>query len=197
MNLVHILWSTHVHHHDACFCWPVIRKTANIIAVTIVHDANPSLWPNYLTSFELFTESLCCSCPGFLRIMVKAWWGWVDQRCYVNCMPPLSLLRVCFPAYPRLFEITIYLFFDQNVIFYVTRSWKPSANNQICWIIKVSTNSKTLSHFCRTFIHLKAVFIGDLYKFRFVTKWGRYSPFQLLIMLEYRLCWLIYAKSDK
>ena len=34
-------------------------------------------------------------------------------------------------------------------------------------------------------------FIGDFYKFRFVTKWGCYSYFKLLIMLEYQLCCLL------
>ena len=39
--------------------------------------------------------------------------------------------------------------------------------------------------------------IGDFYKFRFVTKWGCYSYFKLLIMLEYLLCSLTCAESDK
>ena len=49
------------------------------------------------------------------------------------------------------------LFFDKNVIFYFAKRWKPSANNQICWIINVSTYSKTLSHFCSKFINFKAI----------------------------------------
>ena len=40
-------------------------------------------------------------------------------------------------------------------------------------------------------------FIGDFYNFIFVTKWGPYSYFKLLIMHEYWLCSLICAESDK
>ena len=58
----------------------------------------------------------------------------------------------------RLFEMIIYQLFYQNVIFCFTRSWKPRANNEIWWIIKVSTHSKTLIHFCWKFIHSKAVY---------------------------------------
>ena len=47
-----------------------------------------------------------------------------------------------------------------NVIFHYTRSWKPTANNQICWITKVSTHSKTLIQFCWKLFTLKT-FIGD------------------------------------
>ena len=32
----------------------------------------------------------------------------------------------------RLFETIIYYFFGQNVVYYFTRSQKPSASNQIC-----------------------------------------------------------------
>ena len=55
----------------------------------------------------------------------------------------------------RLFETIINWFFDKNVTFYFTKCRKPNAYNQIRWIIKVSTHSKTLSHFCYKFIHLK------------------------------------------
>ena len=50
------------------------------------------------------------------------------------------------------------LIFWPNVIFYYTRSWKPNANNQICWITKVSTHSKTLIQFCWKFIYFKDVY---------------------------------------
>ena len=50
------------------------------------------------------------------------------------------------------------LIFWPNVIFYYTRSWKPNANNQICWITKVSTRSKTLIQFCWKFIYFKDVY---------------------------------------
>ena len=49
------------------------------------------------------------------------------------------------------------LIFHKNIIIYFTKRWQPSANNQIRWIILVSTNFKTFSHFCWKFIHLKAV----------------------------------------
>ena len=48
-------------------------------------------------------------------------------------------------------------FFDKNVIFHFPRSWKPSASNQIYWIIKVSNHSRTFGHFCWKFIHFKAI----------------------------------------
>ena len=57
----------------------------------------------------------------------------------------------------RLFETIIYCFFHKNVIFYFTKRSKLGENNQICWITKVSTHSKTLSHFCWKVIHFKAV----------------------------------------
>ena len=51
------------------------------------------------------------------------------------------------------------LIFWPNVIFYFTRSWKPNANiNQICWITKVSTHSKTLIQFSWKFIYFKDVY---------------------------------------
>ena len=58
---------------------------------------------------------------------------------------------------PRLFETIIYWFVHKNVMFFFTKCWKPGANNQICWITKVSTHSKTFGHFCWKVIHFKAV----------------------------------------
>ena len=37
-------------------------------------------------------------------------------------------------------------------------SWKSSANNRICCIMKLLTHSKTLIHFCYKFTHLKTVY---------------------------------------
>ena len=63
---------------------------------------------------------------------------------YVHFRPTSSFqLWICTDC-TRLYETNIYWFFDQNVIFYFTISWKPSANNKLCWIMKVSTHSKTL-----------------------------------------------------
>ena len=76
-----------------------------------------------------------------------------------NCLCPNSATtaKIALNTWgPRLFEtIIILLFFDQNAIFYLTRSWKSSANNQICCIIKLLTHSGTLTHFCWKFVHLK------------------------------------------
>ena len=84
---------------------------------------------------------------------------------------------------PRLFETIIYWVFYQNVIFYFTRNWNPSANNKIWWIFKVLAHSKTLSHFFDSLFTLKLI-IGDFYKFRSVAKCGRYSFVKLWLCLN-------------
>ena len=48
-------------------------------------------------------------------------------------------------------------FCTKIAIFYFTGSGKPSANNQKCRIVKVSSDSAKLSHFCWKFIYFKAV----------------------------------------
>ena len=85
------------------------------------------------------------------------------------------------------------LIFWPNVIFYFTRSWKPNANNQICWITKVSTHSKTLIQFCWKFIYFKDVYwwflkiwICDKMRALFIFQIIDYA--WILIML-FDLCW--------
>ena len=96
----------------------------------------------------------------------------------------------------RLLETIICYFFDQNVIFYFTISWKPSANNEIWWIIKVLTTLKTFSHFCWNFIHFY-LFISDFYKFRFVANEGaiHISNYWLCLKIDY-VVWFV-SESDK
>ena len=85
------------------------------------------------------------------------------------------------------------LIFWPNVIFYYTRSWKPNANNQICWITKVSTHSKTLIQFCWKFIYFKDVYWWFL-KIWICDKMRALFIFQIIdyawisIML-FDLCW--------
>ena len=85
------------------------------------------------------------------------------------------------------------LIFWPNVIFYYTRSWKPNANNQICWITKVSTHSKTLIQFCWKFIYFKDVYWWCL-KIWICDKMRALFIFQIIdyawisIML-FDLCW--------
>ena len=85
------------------------------------------------------------------------------------------------------------LIFWPNVIFYFTRSWKPNANNQICWITKVSTHSKTLIQFCWKFIYFKDVYWWFL-KIWICDKMRALFIFQIIdyawisIML-FDLCW--------
>ena len=62
-------------------------------------------------------------------------------------------------------------------------------------ILRFKPILKLLGTFVGNLFTLKP-FISDFW-FRFVTKWGRYLYFKLSIMLEYWLCCLICAESDK
>ena len=85
------------------------------------------------------------------------------------------------------------LIFWPNVIFYYTRSWKPNANNQICWITKVSTHSKTLIQFCWKFIYFKDVYwwflkiwICDKMRAPFIFQIIDYAWISIML---FDLCW--------
>ena len=109
-----------------------------------------------------------------------------------NCMI-MSLIRQIGPAAFTVVWNDYLLIFWPNVIFYYTRSWKPNANNQICWITKVSTHSKTLIQFCWKFIYFKDVYWWFL-KIWICDKMRALFIFQIIdyawisIML-FDLCW--------
>ena len=62
---------------------------------------------------------------------------WICMRC--NNHKCYIVFTIVWNDYLLIFGPKCHIFF--------TRSWKSSANNQICWITKVSTHFKLLSHF--------------------------------------------------
>ena len=108
-----------------------------------------------------------------------------------GCMKEFSILQL--PISYTVVWNDYLLIFWLNVIFYFTRSWKPNANNQICWITKVSTHSKTLIQFCWKFIYFKDVYWWFL-KIWICDKMRALFIFQIIdyawisIML-FDLCW--------
>ena len=72
---------------------------------------------------------------------------------------PIILIGILFDCdratISRLFQTIIYWFFDKNITFNFTKRWISRANTQICWINKLSTHSKILSHFCQKLYTVK------------------------------------------
>ena len=124
-------------------------------------------------------------------------WGCV-QKVYISTFSFGGSTPLKNPGYgfSRLFEMIIYWLLTKLSYFYFTKGWKPSANNQICWIIKFSTHSKTFSHFCWKIVHCKAIY-WLFSQIQICQKWGRCSYSKLLIILKYWLCCLICAESDQ
>ena len=75
-----------------------------------------------------------------LTILTKIWNLHFEVKIFHGCLKWLFIVFLTIMSY----------YSSQKV-------GKPSANSQVCWIIKVSTHSKTLSHLCWKFIHYKAV----------------------------------------
>ena len=104
--------------------------------------------------------------PGFLtRLLYIPHWGIYTVHCLQQSKIYFQLFGwmcgVCAGVWCVAFTVVwndYLLIFWPNVIFYYTRSWKHNANNQICWITKVSTHSKTLIQFCWKFIYFKDVY---------------------------------------
>ena len=143
----------------------------------------PSLWflghrPLIYTCLVCFSALICLKrIWGMIFMILSSVWG-SRTLC-------ILLLTVVWNDY--------LLIFWPNVIFYFTRSWKPNANNQICWITKVSTHSKTLIQFCWKFIYFKVVYWWFL-KIWICDKMRALFIFQIIdyawisIML-FDLCW--------
>ena len=112
----------------------------------------------------------------------------LSDLCFVHCLHIGS--SICFSApYTVVWNDYLLIFWPKcHILLHKKLRIQFKWSNLLHCIIKLLTLSETLIHFSWKLLHFKAVhwwifFNSDMWK-----KWGRYSYFKLLIMLEYWLC---------
>ena len=92
------------------------------------------------------------------------------------------VLEMC-PSFTVVWNDHLLIFWPKCYIL-LHKKFETQCNNKICCNIKVPTHPKTLSHFCWFFFSFQNrwLILEIFTKFKFLTKWGRYSSFKLLII---------------